>query len=82
MTTDTPPLKQEQRHSILQVYHRQFCASVPTELCHETLTKLDNPCISHFLKDVNAVFVFFVHFFKIHTAVGSISAAAHHAQDD
>lgn len=25
---------------------------------------------------------FFVHFFKIHTAVGSISAAAHHAQDD
>ena len=34
------------------------------------------------LKDVNAVFVFFVHFFKIHTAVGSISAAAHHAQDD
>lgn len=27
-------------------------------------------------------FLFFRPFFKIHTAVGSISAAAHHAQDD
>lgn len=77
MTTDAPPLKPEQCHSILQVYHRQFCASVPTGLCHETLTKLDKSCISHSLKDVNAVFVFFVHFFKIRTAIGNEYSVLH-----